>query len=137
MANVFDFDRLRQPPPQPSPLPEAIDIEIVADNPDAVEFDHKTGTVRIEHDDGTVEIGPAPQDEVDQDSDHFANLAPKLSKEVLGRIADELLRGIEADDQSRHDWLEATSKGIDLFGLRIRAPASSQLGGLSLKGQAK
>ena len=48
-----------------------------------------------------------------------------------------LLRGIEADNQSRHDWLEATSKGIDLFGLRIRQPASSQLGGAQLEGTSK
>lgn len=136
MANAFDFDRLRRPPPEPDELPDAIDIEIIADN-DSVEFDEKTGTVRIVGPDGDVTIEPAADEQETDDSDHFANLANKLSREELGRIADQLLRGIDLDDQSRHEWLETRSRGIDLMGLQLRQPSTAQVGGAQLEGTSK
>jgi hypothetical protein len=38
------------------------------------------------------------------------------------RIAEELMRGIEADDNSRQDWIEQREKGMQLLGLRPELP---------------
>ncbi len=137
MSNAYDFGNiLRYPQAEPEQLPDAVDVEIIADNPQDVAFDPHTGTVRIEHEDGTVEIGPASDD--DEHDDSFgANLADKLGSAVLDGIANDLLRGIELDDQSRHEWLETTSRGIDLLGLRLQQPPSAQTGGAQLEGTSK
>lgn len=82
--------------------------------------------VEIPMDDGSVVIeintGPVKPD-VDT-SDHQANLAEALDDAVLGRVAEELLDGIEADDNSRSDWMAMRAKGIDLLGVKLEDPRS-------------
>ena len=40
----------------------------------------------------------------------------------MSRIAEELLRGIDADIQSRSDWIEDRAQGLRLLGLKIEIP---------------
>lgn len=59
-----------------------------------------------------VPVGPDPALE------HGANLAEFLDDDLLGEIASELTSAYEEDLQSRSDWEEAYSKGLDLLGIK-------------------
>ena len=59
------------------------------------------------------------------------NLADSLSDSKRGRIADELLRGIESDNDSRKEWLENRAEGIKLLGLKIEGMRSQAGDGAS------
>ena len=59
-----------------------------------------------ELEDGGVEIDFDPQDQpVEDDSEHFANLAGMLLDSELASIAQRVVDGYEADEESRTDWL--------------------------------
>lgn len=100
----------------------------VADEPDTQNIDPETGAVlRIEHGDGSVTVSldgkPLNDNEPDSfDEKWFGNLALRIEESELGRIADELLRGIQDDEQSRKDWIDARATGINLLGLKIEVP---------------
>lgn len=83
------------------------------------------GAITIPTEDGgvVVDFEPAVDPTVDTSS-HDANLAAALSPSVLGRVAEELLDGIAADDQSRAEWLNARSRGIDMLGIKLEDPKS-------------
>src|SRR5690606_19568926 len=52
------------------------------------------------------------------------NLAELIPEIELGRIAEDLLQGIENDDASRRQWLTDREKGIELLGLKIEEAKS-------------
>lgn len=71
-----------------------------------------------ELEDGGVEIDFDPQDaEVEDDSDHFANLAGMLLDSELASIAQRVVDGYTADEESRAAWLEIVKKGYQALGL--------------------
>jgi hypothetical protein len=84
--------------------------------------------VKIRHPDGSVTISLDGKSLVDKPEDPedssrwFRNLAEKIDDDELYRIADDLIRGIEEDHQSRTEWLEERAKGIRLMGLKIEVP---------------
>lgn len=80
----------------------------------------------IEMDDGSVviEINTGPVKPNVDTSQHQTNLAEALDDAVLGRVAEDLLDGIEADDASRSDWIAMRAKGIDLLGVKLEDPRS-------------
>jgi hypothetical protein len=53
------------------------------------------------------------------------NLAKKLTDTELGTICEELLEGIEADIQSRAEWLATRAKGLDLLGVKLEEARGS------------
>lgn len=114
---------------KPASAPQAdVGINLISDDPFAAQprIDEATGALEIPHEDGSVIVDFAPADlnpEIDA-SLHDANLAMKLSEYDLGPLAEELLDGIAADDESRSDWLSARAKGIDMLGLKIEDPKS-------------
>lgn len=69
----------------------------------------------------TFDFGHRPERE---GAAHDDNLAEVLNESELGVIAEELLEGIAADDDSRKDWLATRSKGMELLGLRLEDPKS-------------
>jgi len=83
------------------------------------------GAITIPTEDGgvVVDFEPAVDPTVDTSS-HDSNLADALSPSVLGRVAEELLDGIAADDQSRAEWLNARARGIDMLGIKLEDPKS-------------
>ena len=101
------------------------------------EIDPKTGAMILTFPDGSIEIDPSggAEDTDDDDSEHFANLADKIENIELGRIVDELLSGIELDEQGRQQWLDDTAEGIDLLGLTLKKPGVSTGG--QLEGTSK
>ena len=77
-------------------------------------LDMPLGIEIIEEEDGGVILdfssGPERSD------DFYANLAEELDARELGAIASELFGEYESNRESRHDWEEAYSKGLELLG---------------------
>jgi hypothetical protein len=82
-------------------------IEIMIENPDDVQIGI----------DGTV-IDLMPGAEVAQDIPFDANLAEYLEEGDLQSIANEIVELVEADVNSRRDWVEMYVKGLEVLGMR-------------------
>lgn len=113
--------------PQPAPFsfadPEPPDEPEIAEIMDpAVE-----NAVEIPYDDGSVVIdfGGGVADPGIDTADHAANLARAIHDGELGRIAEDLLDGIQADENSRSEWMAMRAKGIDLLGVKLEDPKAS------------
>lgn len=83
-----------------------------------------------EHDNGDVEIviGDPPKNDEDGngvDDDFEANLVDEFDAD---RLAQDLIEGIEADEQSRSEWIQTYNAGLKLLGLKPQA--DSGIGGL-------
>lgn len=50
---------------------------------------------------------------------HFANLAEYLGDEELSDIAERVIEGFDADKDSRSEWDETLTRGLDLLGLKF------------------
>lgn len=86
-------------------------------------------SIVIDFPDGSVNIYTGGGPAADLSKEKFnANLAEKLGETYLNTLADELLRGIEEDDQSRKEWLEDRAEGIKLLALKIEKPSGAQGG---------
>lgn len=107
--------------PEPA-LPEVI-IEAGEDVPD---IDEKGNVLKIEHADGsiTVSLDGRPIDGPGErgPAGWFDNLVEDIDQSELHRIADDLMRGISDDIQSRQEWIEDRAQGISLLGLKIEIP---------------
>src|SRR5262245_4247097 len=85
--------------------------------------------IGIEQADGSLLIRldggkPASENTREGAQAHDANLALYIDAPELARIADELLDGIEADKQSRQDWIARRAAGIKHLALKIENPRS-------------
>ena len=119
------FTRLTDP--QPDPLPEDVtdSIVVITDDPKlAPEIDPKTGTMSIPTEDGGViiQFDPRPGGSDKGNEKWFDNLADRIDSEVRSRIVEEVLRGIEADDQERQEWLDMRAEGIKMLGTMLEKP---------------
>ena len=102
-------------------------IKIVIDDAtETVRIDPVTGTVEEDLPGGGVVVRlDQRQPKADGEEDEwFANLAEELDGLKLGIIANDLFQAIEADDQSRQQWLETRARGLDLLGIKIEKPSS-------------
>ncbi len=101
-------------------------MNVVMDDPLALPpVPDETGAISIPMEDGSVVVDFSPETDPDVDtSEHDANLANALDWTLLGTIAEDLLEGIEADDKSRAEWLNARSRGIDMLGIKLEDPKS-------------
>lgn len=91
-------------------------------------YDEKTRTLKIEQNDGTavflLDQDPPKDDPDDDDDDWHANLAEHIDEGERNRIVSELMQAIDADDNSRQDWLGTRAKGIEMLGFRLEEPRS-------------
>lgn len=110
-------------PPEPEDLPAPADIIVHSGDPDAVRVDEKTGAIEIPLPDGSVMIDLGGKDDDAENGDDFsANLAEVLGDAELNLMAEDLLRGIQSDDESRSSWLQTRAAGIDILGLKLEQP---------------
>jgi hypothetical protein len=73
----------------------------------------------VENADGSVEITLNPGSEPAKElSDFDVNLAEHLDESVLSTIASDQLELVNADMQSRKEWMETFVKGLDVLGLK-------------------
>jgi hypothetical protein len=63
------------------------------------------------------------------DDEFTANMAEHMDDLDLGRLAEDLLEGIDADLRSREEWIENRDRAVDLLGLKIEKPRSGPGGG--------
>ena len=57
--------------------------------------------------------------EVEIEIPHFANLAEYIGEDELKDIASKVIEGFEADKDSRSEWDETLTRGLDLLGLKF------------------
>jgi len=55
-----------------------------------------------------------------QEYDHNANLAETLDDSILGELSSELREQYETDQESRSEWEEGYTKGLDLLGIQYQ-----------------
>ena len=90
--------------PESQDIEEGPGIEIVIENPDGVHIGM----------DG-LEIDMMP-DEGEEDFD--ANLAEYMNESELQKLGSEIIELIDADINSRKDWVESYVKGLDVLGMK-------------------
>ncbi len=133
---------LRQPPPEPTPAPFAEPIAIdFAETPDSPETNDRGDILRIEHGDGSITVSidgnPLERAGSTQNSDGwFDNLVDRIDPSALSGIAEDLLRGIDSDLQSRSEWIETRAKGIKLLGFKLEAPSTGTTDGAPVEGMS-
>lgn len=130
---------LREPPQEPTGVLGDIDVDLQTEGDvDGVAIDPETGATIIEMDDGgvVVDFNPASSKDPTGSKKHDANLAEYIDDSELSRISEELLTGIQQDEQSRTDWLETRAQGIRLLGLKLENPKSSLDSSTALEGMS-
>lgn len=121
------------------------DVEVGPD-PDEIdqpETNAKGQVVSIAHPDGsvTVSVTDDPIEDILADVDGqgkwFANLAEKIDSDELSRIAEEIVRGVADDEESRRTWVETRAEGLKMLGLKIDIPSmSAGADGAPVEGQS-
>ena len=91
--------------PQPEDIAEGPGIEIVIDNPDDVHIGM----------DG-MEIDMMPDEGGGEKFD--SNLAEFMDESELQKLGSEIIELVDADINSRKDWVEAYVKGLDVLGMK-------------------
>ena len=79
-------------------------LEIEIENPDSVSIDG-------------LEISFEPEEEDEDDFD--ANLAEYVDEKLLSTICSDLIEDVEADINSRKDWIQTYVDGLELLGMKI------------------
>lgn len=105
-------------PVEPSPFTAPVEIDI--GEPETVAGDGSA----VENADGSVTIDFSPQQKSSAGLAFDANLAEALEPDRLSLIASDLMAGIEADENSRREWLATRARGITLLGLQLEEPRS-------------
>ena len=105
-------------------LPPGMELEMEEGlrGPEGAEFEMEMDDILVEGmspDD--MAFMAAMQDEVVAEIEipHFANLAEYLGDDELSDIADKVIEGFEADKDSRSEWDETLTRGLDLLGLKF------------------
>ena len=110
------------------------DIDLDADDGD-IDYDKAT---KIETADGGVIVYVGPRRIPKEDTEFGDNLAEVLPESQLNSIADDLLRLIDQDNESRREWLDTRARGMELMGLRIESMRSNGSDGSApLEGQSQ
>lgn len=65
-------------------------------------------------------MGEEGAEVVTEEYDHNANLAEVLDDSILGEISSELRARVEDDQDSRNEWQEAYTQGLDLLGVKTK-----------------
>ena len=116
-----------------APAMPTSDVEVIAsgttDDPSALpSFNPEGGVIEIPHDDGTVTIQFAEPEKPKKKSSFDDNLADDIDPNELARIAEDLLEGIQQDDQSRSEWLQQRADGLDLLGIKVERASGGNVG---------
>lgn len=100
----------------------------IEDDDDTTSVDAATGDISTKTPDGgvVIQFGAAkPKAEDDGEDKWYANLAKVMDGTKLGVIANDLIDAIQADDNSRGQYLAVRARGLDLMGLKLEEPKST------------
>lgn len=106
---------------------DPVEIINADESADKEQPDANGNVLTIEHSDGSITVSLDGKDLSGKGSNSanrkwFDNLANDIPEGELTSIAEELLKGIEEDLESRREWIEDRTKGIQLLGLKIETP---------------
>jgi|TARA_Y100000114_G_scaffold156885_1_gene185809 hypothetical protein len=96
-----------------TPEPAEVEVEAVIDE-EAPVF-ASDDTVMLE--DGSAIVGYV-EEEKDFEGDFYSNLAEEMEEGELDELASELLASYKDDLESRQDWLDQYTDGLDLLGIK-------------------
>jgi hypothetical protein len=102
-------------------------VVVTSDDPDIKpRYDPVNRSLSIDDEDGgsLVYINFEPSDAEKEDPKHFDNLAETLDEDVRNAIVEEVLRGVEADEQSRQEWSDMRAEGIKMLGTTLEKAGS-------------
>lgn len=121
-----------------------VQIENADDAQDIPEVNQNGAIMKIDHGDGSITLSldgkpiADAADVADEPAGWFDNLAEKIDQSELARIAEDLLRGVQDDLESRNEWIEDRAQGIKLLGLKIELPGLQGSGdGAPIEGMSK
>jgi hypothetical protein len=143
MAGLGGLGAIRLPPSPIDGEPDDDDLsslftprDVDLSNDDGgIDYDRAT---KIETDDGGVIVYVGPPRIAKEDTEFGDNLAEVLPDTQLNGLADELIRLIDQDNESRREWLDTRARGMELMGLRIESMRSSgSEGSAPLEGQSQ
>lgn len=95
--------------------PEDNEVEIETTEEEQPSLFASDDTVMLE--DGGAIVGYV-EDEVGEEDDFYANLAEELADYDLGELSSELISSYKDDIESRQDWLDQYTDGLDLLGIK-------------------
>ena len=101
------------------PLPLS---SIMVDTDDDDAADQTDDGVIIRLPDGDVVVDTSEPANEDKPGKFDDNLALDMEHGQLAGLAESLLQGIDADIQSRSEWEQTRTRGIDLLGLKLEEP---------------
>ncbi|MCV9940921.1 hypothetical protein OIU35_31610 [Boseaceae bacterium BT-24-1] len=124
MIPAGSLHHLREPAPDGEPLGEDLTIDLGAIVPDP-----ERPSVSIPTDDGGVIInfGKIARTR-DIGAEHDENLAEDLDEGTLSILSEDVIQGIEADIESRREWLQQRAEGLELLGLKLDSPSTDVSG---------
>jgi hypothetical protein len=124
-----------------------MDVHIDSDGDDQAdipEINEDGAIMKIDHGDGSITLSldgkpiADAEDVEGQPEGWFDNLSEKIDDSELARIAEDLLRGVQDDLESRNEWIEDRAQGIKLLGLKIEVPGLQGTGdGAPIEGMSK
>jgi hypothetical protein len=95
--------------------PENEELEIEVETEDQPSLFASDDTVMLE--DGSAIVGYV-EDEEQEDGEHFKNLAEDMDEGELQSLASELIGSYKDDLESRQEWLDQYTEGLDLLGIK-------------------
>jgi hypothetical protein len=135
--------RLVSPPAPGASANDDIVIDIGDDDPDQPQINDEGQILSIEHGDGSVTISMndkplLPGMGHNRGTDWFRNLADEIDDGQLGSVAEDLLRGVADDEQSRKDWVDTVATFVKLLGVTIEIPnVSGATDGAPVEGMSR
>jgi hypothetical protein len=144
MAAGFGRANLRLVSPAPAYTGPNDDIVIDLDEgEDAPQINDEGKILSIEHGDGSITISMNDQPlfgtgHNSDNTDWFRNLAEEMDEGQLGMIAEDLLRGVADDEQSRKDWIDTVATFVKLLGVTVETPnVSGAADGAPVEGMSR
>jgi len=86
------------------------EITVAIENPDSVAIETDDGGMIIDFDPNSKDVG---------ESEFDSNLAEFMDDDDLNELGNELISAYNGDKESRSDWEETYTKGLDQLGLKI------------------
>jgi len=81
-----------------------------------MEFDNTDGSIMVEF---NVEEGDNPEINYSNPTGFYRNLVEELDQDTQDYIADQVIKAYEADLESRLEWEQMFTNGLDLLGLKL------------------
>ena len=103
-------------------LPMGLEVEEAGGMEEGPEFEMELEDIMVEGlspDDMAFMAAMQEEVTVEIEIPHFANLAEYLGDDELSDIAERVIEGFEADKDSRSEWDETLTRGLDLLGLKF------------------